>query len=216
MMKHVKLFEDFLNESRLRQQQGVDAKMKALVDAIDKEQAFNDKNFKVRVLSRYLRVLKDAAINGNLDDLLAKDADLKKDYDTIVKKYKLEKFEDFISEKNHYSDDKIRKIYTNKIKPVLVDDDAELKKKDTQSFFNAHKEKMKVSLEMDESNVKKLCEAEIERLKEKLEKGEGDKARIEKKIGLVEKYMKSEMKKINEEKKKYTSFFNKNPKIIVA
>ena len=128
----------------------------------------------------------------------------------------MEKFEDFIPEKNHYSDDKIRKIYTNKIKPVLVDDDAELKKKDTQSFFNAHKEKMKVSLDMDESNVKKLCEAEIERLKEKLEKGEGDKARIEKKIGLVEKYMKSEMKKINEEKKKYTSFFNKNPKIIVA
>ena len=128
----------------------------------------------------------------------------------------IEKFEDFISEKNHYSDDKIRKIYTKKIKPVLVDDDAELKKKDTQSFFNAHKEKMKVSLDMDESNVKKLCEAEIERLKEKLEKGEGDKARIEKKIGLVEKYMKSEMKKINEEKKKYTSFFNKNPKIIVA
>ena len=69
---------------------------------------------------------------------------------------------------------------------------------------------------MDEKNVKKLCESEIERLKEKLEKGEGDKARIEKKIGLVEKYMKSELSKINEEKKKYTSFFNKNPKIIIA
>ena len=128
----------------------------------------------------------------------------------------IERFEDFISEKNHYADDKIRKIYTNKIKPILTDEESELKKKDAQSFFNAHKEKMKVSLEMDEKNVKKLCEAEIERLKEKLEKGEGDKARIEKKIGLVEKYMNSEIKKINEEKKKYTSFFNKNPKIIIA
>lgn len=128
----------------------------------------------------------------------------------------IEKFEDFISEKNHYDDDKIRKIYTNKIKPILTDEESELKKKDAQSFFNAHKEKMKISLDMDEKNVKKLCEAEIERLKEKLEKGEGDKARIEKKIGLVEKYMSSELKKINEEKKKYTSFFNKNPKIIIA
>lgn len=128
----------------------------------------------------------------------------------------IERFEDFISEKNHYTDDKIRKIYTNKIKPILTDEEAELKKKDTQSFFNAHKEKMKVSLDMDEKNVKKLCEAEIERLKEKLEKGEGDKARIEKKIGLVEKYMDSELKKINEEKKKYVAFFNKSPKIIIA
>ncbi len=128
----------------------------------------------------------------------------------------IEKFEDFIAEKNHYSDEKIRKIYTNKIKPILTDEEAELKKKDTEGFFKAHKEKMKVSLEMDEKNVKKLCESEIERLKEKLEKGEGDKARIEKKIGLVEKYMKSELSKINEEKKKYTSFFNKNPKIIIA
>ncbi len=128
----------------------------------------------------------------------------------------IERFEDFISEKNHYADDKIRKIYTNKIKPILTDEESELKKKDAKSFFNAHKEKMKVSLEMDEKNVKKLCEAEIERLKEKLEKGEGDKARIEKKIGLVEKYMNSEIKKINEEKKKYTSFFNKTPKIIIA
>jgi hypothetical protein len=133
-----------------------------------------------------------------------------------MKMQHIERFEDFISEKNHYADDKIRKIYTNKIKPILTDEESELKKKDAQSFFNAHKEKMKVSLEMDEKNVKKLCEAEIERLKEKLEKGEGDKARIEKKIGLVEKYMNSEIKKINEEKKKYTSFFNKNPKIIIA
>ncbi len=133
-----------------------------------------------------------------------------------MKMQHIEKFEDFISEKNHYDDDKIRKIYTNKIKPILTDEESELKKKDAQSFFNAHKEKMKISLDMDEKNVKKLCEAEIERLKEKLEKGEGDKARIEKKIGLVEKYMSSELKKINEEKKKYTSFFNKNPKIIIA
>jgi hypothetical protein len=133
-----------------------------------------------------------------------------------MKMQHIERFEDFISEKNHYADDKIRKIYTNKIKPILTDEESELKKKDAKSFFNAHKEKMKVSLEMDEKNVKKLCEAEIERLKEKLEKGEGDKARIEKKIGLVEKYMNSEIKKINEEKKKYTSFFNKTPKIIIA
>lgn len=129
---------------------------------------------------------------------------------------RIEKFEDFIAEKNHYVDDKIRKIYINKIKPILTDEESELKKKDTEGFFKAHKEKMKMSLEMDEKNVEKLCEAEIERLKEKLEKGEGDKARIEKKIGLVEKYKNSEVKKINEEKKKYTSFFNKNPKIIIA
>lgn len=128
----------------------------------------------------------------------------------------IERFEDFIAEKNHYADDKIRKIYTKKIKPVLTDEESELKKKDTEEFFKAHKEKMKISLEMDEKNVKKLCEAEIEKLKEKLEKGEGDKVRIEKKITLIEKYMNSEVKKISEEKKKYVSFFNKNPKIIVA
>jgi hypothetical protein len=39
---------------------------------------------------------------------------------------RIEKFEDFIAEKNHYSDDKIRKIYTNKIKPILTDEEAEL------------------------------------------------------------------------------------------
>jgi flagellar motility protein MotE (MotC chaperone) len=134
---------------------------------------------------------------------------------------KIYDFEDFlnseITEKSHYTDEKIRKEYLRSVAPQLRkgEDPA---KKDLKKFFDIHKEKMAQSLDEDEKNVTKLCDSEIERLNGKLNEGETDSAKqkkIQEKIKKIEAYKEAQLKDIKESKKKYNQFFNSNPKIII-
>lgn len=60
-----------------------------ILKAIQKEEESNKRNYEVYILSMDLRILKDAVENDTIEDLIAKDGYLKKNFDRLLKRHQI-------------------------------------------------------------------------------------------------------------------------------